>query len=106
MIDVEKEETLGVCRQFQILYTPIVVFIQGGVEKGRLEGVSPRFAEHIPYTGPLLSSRTIEFSAKARGACKGTSGCRKPLITMEAFDEYTSEDAFVGATSKLENLFG
>ena len=80
--------------------------LRGGAERGRLEGVSPKFSAEHPYTGPLLSSRTIEFAASARGASKGTSGRRKPLITLENFDAFADEDAFATTRSTVSDLFG
>ncbi|KAH8049150.1 hypothetical protein JL721_11750 [Aureococcus anophagefferens] len=105
-VDVEREEMVGVCRRSKVDCTPALVCLRGGAERGRLEGVSPKFSAEHPYTGPLLSSRTIEFAASARGASKGTSGRRKPLITLENFDAFADEDAFATARSTVSDLFG
>lgn len=105
-VDVEREEMVGVCRRSKVDCTPALVCLRGGAERGRLEGVSPKFSAEHPYTGPLLSSRTIEFAASARGASKGTSGRRKPLITLENFDAFAGEDAFATTRSTVSDLFG
>ena len=101
VVDIDVEETAGIARRFGVVCTPVLLYLIGGEERGRLEGTSPIYSPErsrgaratgnasarrvrrrdARYTGPLQSSRTVEFSAGARGASRGTSR-RRPLVTQ------------------------
>ena len=106
VVDVDAPGTAAVAKRFGVVCTPVLLYLLGGEEKGRLEGISPTYSPKHPYTGPLQSSRVCEFSAAARGASRGTSR-RRPLITAAVLENWTAPDAFPAtAKAKVEQLLG
>lgn len=48
LVDVDKEDTAAISKTFGIVCTPVLLYLVGGVEKGRMEGISPKFSKLHP----------------------------------------------------------